>query len=130
MLADPAATLLECLQHIVPNQPWNDAMLKTAVDANSFRRKSDRDPGQSSSSSFLRKGQAGTWRKELDPAALTRLDTADQYLIENWATPTEASQAAQCDPTIFWRSCFTGSRRLAASSKSSFLDTFSILASS
>lgn len=57
-------------------------MVKTAVDTNSFRRQSGRDPGQSSSSSFFRKGQAGSWREELDPAALTRLDTADQSLLE------------------------------------------------
>ena len=82
MLANPAAALLGCLQHIVPNQPWNEAMVQKAVEANSFRRKSGRDPGQSSSSSFLRKGQAGSWREELDSAALTRFAPDDQALLE------------------------------------------------
>ena len=82
MLANPGAALRGCLQHIVPNQPWTEALVQQAVEANSFRRKSGRDPGQASSSSFLRKGQAGSWREELDPATLTRLDPADQALLE------------------------------------------------
>ena len=82
MLANPAAELLGCLQHIVPDHAWDDAVVETAVDANSFRRQSGREPGQSSSSSFLRRGKAGGWREELDSGALTRLDPADQALLE------------------------------------------------
>ncbi|QNI83917.1 P-loop containing nucleoside triphosphate hydrolase [Synechococcus sp. PROS-7-1] len=81
MLADPTATLLACLQHIVPDHSWDQAMVQTAVDANSFRQKSGRDPGQASSTSFLRKGTAGSWREELDPAALSRFAPEDQTLL-------------------------------------------------
>jgi hypothetical protein len=82
MLANPNAALLGCLQHIIPNHNWDDASVKSAVDANSFRRKSGRDPGQSSSSAFLRNGQAGTWRDELNQAALSRLQPDDQALLK------------------------------------------------
>lgn len=82
MLANPTAALLGCLQHIVPNHNWDEAMVQTAVDANSFRRQSGREPGQSSESSFLRKGQVGSWKEELDQITLTQLDPADQNLLE------------------------------------------------
>jgi hypothetical protein len=82
MLANPTDALLGCLQHIVPNHNWDEVMVQSAVDANSFRQKSGRDPGQSSSTAFLRKGQAGTWRQELNSAALSRLQPEDQTLLK------------------------------------------------
>ena len=88
MLVNPAEALMGCLEHIVPNHPWNNAVVQTAADANSFLSLSGREPGQSSSSSFLRKGQAGSWREELDPTTLTHLDSADQKLL---------SQLGYCD---------------------------------
>ena len=81
MLADPTAALHGCLQHIVPDHNWDQAMVQTAVDANSFRQTSGRDPGQASSTAFLRKGTAGGWRDELNPDALNRLAPEDQTLL-------------------------------------------------
>ena len=81
MLTDPTNTLLGCLKHIVPAHNWDQAMVQTAVDANSFRRLSGREPGQTSNTDFIRKGQAGSWREELDPAALNRLQPEDQALL-------------------------------------------------
>lgn len=82
MLANPTDSLLGCLQHIVPNQRWDHALVQTAVEANSFRRKSGRDPGQTNNNAFLRKGQVGGWRDELDPDALNRLQPEDQALLK------------------------------------------------
>ena len=81
MLANPSAALHGCLQHIVPDRNWDRAMLQTAVDANSFRRLSGREPGQASSTAFLRKGQAGSWREELNPEVLSRLQPENQALL-------------------------------------------------
>ena len=81
MLINPAEALLGCLEHIVPNHPWDNTVVQNAINANSFLSLSGRKPGQSSSSSFLRKGVAGSWREELDPITLTHLDSADQKLL-------------------------------------------------
>ena len=82
MLADPNKALRDCLEHIAPDTIWPETDIQKNVEANSFRRQSGREPGQSSNSSFLRKGQAGSWREELSPTALLRLDPADQELLE------------------------------------------------
>ena len=82
MLSNPTNTILGCLQHIVPEIKWDDAMIKTAVETNSFRQQSGREPGQTSKTSFLRRGVAGGWREELSTEALNRLDPMDQALLE------------------------------------------------
>lgn len=82
MLDHPSKVLRDCLEHIAPDTTWSETDIQEAVNANSFRRQSGRKPGQSSSSSFLRKGQAGSWREELDPATLSRLQPNDQNLLE------------------------------------------------
>ena len=81
MLVNPAETILGCLQHIVPDIKWDHAMVKTAVETNSFRQQSGREPGQTSKTSFLRRGEAGGWLEELSTAALDRLEPEDQALL-------------------------------------------------
>lgn len=60
MLADPNKALGDCLEHIAPDTIWPETDIQKNVEANSFRSQSGRKPGQSSNSSFLRKGQAGS----------------------------------------------------------------------
>ena len=82
MLTNPCAALSGCLHHIIPDHTWDEDSIQAAVDANSFRRRSGREPGESSSEAFLRKGQAGSWREELDPGVLDRFQLDDQSLLE------------------------------------------------
>ena len=81
MKADPSRALRDCLEHITPESIWAEADIQNTVNVNSFRRQSGREPGQSSSKSFLRNGQAGNWREELNRQALSRLEIADQELL-------------------------------------------------
>ena len=57
-------------------------MVQTAVETNSFRQQSGREPGQTSKT-FLRRGEAGGWLKELSTAALDRLEPEDQALLNH-----------------------------------------------
>ena len=82
MLDDPCRALRACLEHIAPDNTWSEADIQTAVDSNSFSRQSGREPGQTSSTAFLRKGTAGGWREELKPATLSRLEPNDQALLQ------------------------------------------------
>ena len=82
MLSDPAQCLQACLNHIIPDQRWNPEVIQAAVDANSFRRQSGRPPGDTDPSAFLRKGQAGSWRTELQPETLDQIQPDDRALLK------------------------------------------------
>ena len=82
MLADPFSALMGCLNHIVPNHQWDESVVHTAIETNSFRRKSGRPPGQVDSTAFLRKGQAGGWREELHDTVHQRVQPDDQALLQ------------------------------------------------
>ena len=82
MLSDPAQCLQACLNHIIPDQRWNPEVIQAAVDANSFRRQSGRPPGDTDTSAFLRKGQAGSWRTELQPETLDQIQPDDRALLK------------------------------------------------
>ena len=83
MLSDPVPSLQACLNHILPNQHWDQEVIQAAVEANSFRRQSGRQPGQTDPSAFLRKGQVGSWRTELAPDTLDQLQPDDRALLEH-----------------------------------------------
>ena len=82
MLADPFSALTSCLNHIAPNHSWDESDVQSAIPSNSFRRKSGRLPGQVDSTSFLRKGQAGSWREELHDTFHQQLKPDDKALLQ------------------------------------------------
>ena len=82
MHSDPVQSLQACLHHILPNQHWDPEVIQAATKANSFRRQSGRQPGETDPSAFLRKGQVGSWRIELAPDTFDQLQPDDQALLE------------------------------------------------
>ena len=66
MLADPLASTTALYRHCAIDLP--DDRIRAAVERNSFRRTTGRDPGHADAAQFNRKGIAGDWRNHFTPA--------------------------------------------------------------
>ena len=83
MLENGVASLRSCVDHLLPDNSISDDQLQTAVDANSFQSLSGgRNPGEIDNNSFVRRGEAGSWRDELGPDAAERFNPEDRELLE------------------------------------------------
>ena len=82
MLNNPAQCLKACIQHIIPDHHWDEQEIHAAVEASSFRRQSGRQPGVIDNSAFLRKGQAGSWKTELQSQTFSQISPEDKALLK------------------------------------------------
>ena len=83
MLENGVESLRSCVNHLLPQNSITDDQLQAAVDANSFHSLSGgREPGNTDNNSFVRRGQAGSWRDELPPDVTERFTPEDRELLE------------------------------------------------
>ena len=83
MLDNGVASLRGCVNHLLPQISISDDHLQAAVDANNFQALSGgREPGNTDNNSFVRRGQAGSWRDELTPEVTERFTPEDRELLE------------------------------------------------
>ena len=84
MLENSEAILRSCVDYLLPQNSVSDQQIQEAVDANSFQVLSGgRKPGAIDENSNLRRGQAGSWKDELNPAAVERFNPEDRELLES-----------------------------------------------
>lgn len=89
MLDNGVANLRSCVNHLLPENSIRDDQLQAAVDANSFQTLSGgRNPGETDNNSFVRRGQAGSWRDELPTDISNSFSPEDRELLEELGYPS------------------------------------------
>lgn len=82
MLSEGVDSLRACVDHLLPENSISYEQLQAAVQTNSFQTMSGgRSPGSIDNSTFLRRGQAGSWRDELLPAVQDSFKPNDRDLL-------------------------------------------------
>ena len=84
MLANSEAILRSCVNYLLPENNISDQQIMSAVESNRFKLlSSGREPGCIDGNSNLRRGQAGSWKDELNPAVIEQFNPEDRELLES-----------------------------------------------
>lgn len=83
MLDNTEVTLRSCVDHLLPPNSISDQQIQAAVKVNRFQTlNGGREPGVIDNNSNLRRGQAGSWKDELSPAAIDKFNPEDRELLD------------------------------------------------
>jgi hypothetical protein len=84
MLDNNEAVLRSCVNYLLPENNISDQQIMSAVESNKFKVLSGgREPGCIDGNSNLRRGQAGSWKDELNPTVIERFNPEDRELLES-----------------------------------------------
>ena len=84
MLENSESVLRSCVNHLLPDNNITDEQILAAVESNKFQVLSGgREPGCIDGNSNLRRGQAGSWKDELNPAVIEQFNPEDRDLLES-----------------------------------------------
>ena len=84
MLEDGVTALRSCVDYLLPENNISNDQLQAAVNANSFQTLSGgREPGTIDNNAVVRRGQAGSWRDELNPGVSDKFNPEDRELLES-----------------------------------------------
>tara|TARA_B100000674_G_scaffold203321_1_gene166091 strand:- start:402 stop:1274 length:873 start_codon:yes stop_codon:yes gene_type:complete len=83
MLVDNLAVLRQCINHIMPENQVSDIELQESIRANSFTKMTGgRKSGEVQNESFVRRGQSGSWKDELQETTQNSFNQDDIDLLK------------------------------------------------
>lgn len=84
MLDNSEAILRSCVDYLLPDNDISEEQILGAVESNRFQVLSGgREPGSIDGNSNLRRGVAGGWKDELNPAVVEHFNPEDRELLES-----------------------------------------------
>ena len=76
--------LRSCVDYLLPVNNISNDQLQAALNANSFQALSGGcEPGTIDNNAVVRRGQAGSWRNELNPGMSDKFNPEDRELLES-----------------------------------------------